>query len=154
MGQSEADSYAIKIAQQSFDWYRSAAIRARRLYKFSEFGIILVSALVPLSAALQPGNGVIPAILGSIVVVIAGLRSVFHWHENYLRFSRAREAVESERRRFHVALGSYSDAATKGAQLVEAVTRIEQAEMGQWLKVAEPARREQEQVSSVEHPSS
>lgn len=142
MDQDPPESYALKIARESYDWYRTAAIRSRRLYRASEFGIILVSALVPLSAAVQPGNGVIPAVLGSIVVVVAGLRSVFRWHENYLRFSRAREAVEAERRRFNTLAGPYANSATREAELVEAVTRIEQDEMGQWLKIASPPKLE------------
>lgn len=134
-------SYAMRIADGSFAWYRTAAIRSRRLYRSAEISIIIVSALVPLSAAVLPGNTIIPATLGSAVVVIAGLRSVFHWHENYLRFSHAREAIEAERRRFRTGALPYNDDQTREAVLAEAITRIEQEEMGKWLKVAaQPAR--------------
>lgn len=136
----EADSYALNVASSSFEWYRRAAIRARRLYRASEFGIIIVSALVPLSTVAAPGISVIPALLGSLVVVITGLRSVFHWQENYLRFSRAREAVEAERRRYHTGGAPYSNNATRDVLLVEAITRIEQDEMGKWLQLAAPSR--------------
>lgn len=143
MEQDRSESYALKIADNSFAWYRVAAIRARRLYRASEFGIILVSALVPLSVAIQPENGILPAALGSVVVVIAGLRSVFHWHENYLRFSHARETVEAERRRFNTRTGPYANEADRAAQLTEAITRIEQEEMGRWLKIAGPPKLEE-----------
>jgi hypothetical protein len=77
-----------------------------------------------------------PAILGAIVVVLSGLRAVFHWHDNYLRFSRAREAVESERRLYHTSAKPYDDPATRDQVLVGAISKIEQAEMGGWQKVA------------------
>lgn len=139
---TEPPSYATQIADGSFVWYRTAAIRARRLYRLAEIAVIVVSALVPLSAVTLPGNTIVPAVLGSAVVVITGLRSVFHWHENYLRFSRAREAVEAERRRFRTGARPYDDRGSREAALVEAITRIEQEEMGQWLKVAaQPSRQ-------------
>jgi hypothetical protein len=88
-----------------------------------------------------PGNTLVPAALGSAVVMITGLRSVFHWHENYLRFSHAREAVEAERRRLRTGATPYDDHQTRETVLAEAITRIEQEEMGHWLKVAaQPAR--------------
>jgi Protein of unknown function (DUF4231) len=135
-------SYAMRIADGSFAWYRTAAIRSRRLYRFAEISVIIVSALVPLSAVVLPGNTTAPAILGSAVVIIAGLRSVFHWHENYLRFSHAREAVEAERRRFRTGASPYDDDQTREAVLAEAITKIEQEEMGNWLKMAAQPTRE------------
>jgi Protein of unknown function (DUF4231) len=106
---TDPTSYAMHIADASFAWYRTAAIRARRLYRSAEISVIVVSALVPLSAVVLPGNTIVAAALGSAVVVITGLRSVFHWHENYLRFSHAREAVEAERRRFRTGVKPYDD---------------------------------------------
>ena len=111
--------------------------------------MIVVSALVPLSAVVFPGNTIVPATLGSVVVVITGLRSVFHWHENYLRFSRAREAVEAERRRFRTGAEPYDDHRTREAVLAEAVTRIEQEETGQWVTMAAPTTRRTRRAASV-----
>ncbi len=56
-----------------------------------------------------------------VLVVGSGLRSVFHWQDNYFRFSAAREAA---------------DAATREEALLRAVTRIEQGEMTTWAKLA------------------
>jgi hypothetical protein len=61
---------------------------------------------------------------------------VFHWQDNYLRFSQAREAVEAERRLYNTGAKPYEDQATRDQILVEAVSRIEQTEMGNWLKIA------------------
>jgi len=129
--------YAVSVADASYQWYRAASIRARRLYRGSELAVIVISALIPLSAVVIVNNVAILALLGSIVVVITGLRSVFHWHENYLRFSRAREAVEAERRKYRIGVEPYSTVAERDMNLVQAVTRIEQEEMGNWLQLAE-----------------
>lgn len=129
--------YAVGVADRSYQWYKSAAIRSRRLHRSSELSVIVISALVPLSAVVLGNNVVVPALLGSVVVIITGFRSIFHWHENYLRFSRAREAVETERRKYSVGAPPYADPNESDAALVKAITNIEQEEMGKWLQVAQ-----------------
>jgi hypothetical protein len=128
--------YAMGIANGSHAWYRSAAIRSRRMYRVLETAVLVVSAAIPATAAVDPHNALVPAILGAIVVVLSGLRAIFHWQDNYLRFSGAREAVEAERRLYNTGAKPYEDPATRDQVLAAAVSRIEQAEMGGWLKIA------------------
>lgn len=134
--ESKGDSYALTLANNSFEWYRKAAINSRRYYRVAETMLLVVSAAIPATAAIIPGNSVILAILGSVVVVLSGLRAVFHWQDNYLRFSGAREAVEAERRLYFTCAKPYEDPITKDQFLAAAVSRIEQAEMAGWIKVA------------------
>jgi hypothetical protein len=101
-GQEDLHEYARTVAQGSYDWYKSHAIRARQLYKSSEVAVILASAAIPVFVAVSPERIWIPALLGGAVAATTGLRPVFHWHDNYLRFSEAREAVERERRMYRL----------------------------------------------------
>src|SRR5689334_23021688 len=94
------EGYAQRLADDSYGWYKAAATRARRAYKIIETLLLLVSASIPVAAVVS-NSAVTPAILGSVTVVLAGARAIFHWQENYLRFSEAREAVEAERRLYH-----------------------------------------------------
>jgi hypothetical protein len=128
--------YAMSVATGSYDWYQVHAIGARRLYKLSESALLLLAAAIPVAAAIAPGNAVAPAVLGGMVVVLTGLRSVFHWQENYLRFSGAREAVEAQRRLYVTRSAPYDDPTTRDRTLVASVSRIEQEELGGWIKVA------------------
>jgi hypothetical protein len=131
--------YAMTIANDSYGWYRTAAIRSRRWYRWSETSILIVSAAIPAAAAIATHNTVVPAVLGAVAVILSGLRAIFHWQDNYLRFSGAREAVEAERRLYHTSAKPYDEPETRDQVLIAAITRIEQGEMGGWLKVA--ARR-------------
>ncbi|MFD5844633.1 DUF4231 domain-containing protein [Streptomyces chartreusis] len=130
--------YAMSLANRSYDWYQGAAVRARRNFRLSETLLLLISAAIPVSAVLWSKNAEIPAVLGGIVVVITGLRSVFHWQDDYLRFTEAREAVEAERRLYNTGTEPYADPATRDQALAAAVTRIEQREMGTWVQLAGP----------------
>jgi hypothetical protein len=130
------DDYAIRLATASYEWYKSHAIRSRRLYKVLETALLVLGAAIPTSAVVFDENVVVPALLGAIVVVLTGLRSVFHWQENYLRFSQAREAVEAERRLYKTRTTPYDDDPTRGQLLAAAVSRIEQEEMRGWVRIA------------------
>ncbi|MGZ9930635.1 DUF4231 domain-containing protein [Streptomyces sp. NC-S4] len=140
MGESEFDdvvpSYAMSLADESYNWYRGAAIGNRRAYKATETLALLVAAAIPVSAAIWPRSAVVPAVLGAIVVVMTGARSIFHSQENYLRFSRAREAVEAERRLYRIGSAPYGNRATRDAVLVANVTAIEREEMAGWIGIA------------------
>jgi hypothetical protein len=130
------DSYALGIADASYRWYVIASKRSRRAHRIADVGAVLISASIPVVVVIAPGLPAITAVLGAVLVVIAGVRAIYHWSENYLRFSRAREEVEEQRRLFHVWAAPYDDPATRDEELVKAITRIEQAEMGQWTQVA------------------
>ncbi len=139
---NERSAYAISIADDSYNWYKRHAMLARRAYKLSEIAVISISAAVPATLAVDPDQTILVAILGAVVVVISGLRSVYHWQDDYLRFSQAREAVEAERRLYRMGTGKYVDMQARDAVLVEAITRIEQQETREWAKTATPPTRE------------
>ncbi|HUA75372.1 MAG TPA: DUF4231 domain-containing protein [Solirubrobacteraceae bacterium] len=126
----------MKQADASFEWYRAHAIRSRRSYKLSETVLLAVAASVPTSAVVVPHEPVVPAVLGGLVVILSGLRSIFHWQENFLRFSGAREAIEAERRSYYTGASPYEDDQTRDQVLAAAVTRIEQDEMRGWIRIA------------------
>ncbi|MFC8043869.1 DUF4231 domain-containing protein [Nocardia sp. NPDC057353] len=133
--------YALGLADSSYTWYAGAAVKARRFHRLTEVLQLLASAAIPLSAAIVSDNIVIPAVLGAFVVVVTGLRSAFHWQDDYLRFSQAREAVEAERRLYRTSAAPYDEPGTRDQRLAQSVTRIEQGEMGGWLDIAAPRRR-------------
>ena len=126
----------LALANASYDWYRTAAIRSRRWYKTTEVAMLALSASIPVIAAIDPGSSVLLAVIGAVLVVGSGLRSVFHWQDNYLRYSTAREAIDAERRLYDIGAEPYADASTREEALVRAVTRIEQGEMNSWAKLA------------------
>ena len=130
-------SYAMSIADSSYRWYVSASKRSRRAFRLAELGAVVLSASIPLAAVLTPDLPQITAVLGSVLVVIAGARAIFHWQENYLRFSQAREAVEEQRRLYRVMAPPYDRIDGRDVELVRAVTRIENEEMGRWVQIAQ-----------------
>src|SRR5262245_8361827 len=101
------------IANDSYDWYKRAAIRSRANHRWSAVAIQVVAASIPVSAVFDPTNALVPAVLGAVIVVLGGLRSTFDWHDNYIRFSATREAVERHRRLYRTGAEPYDDPATR-----------------------------------------
>ncbi|MBF6465197.1 DUF4231 domain-containing protein [Nocardia beijingensis] len=139
-GDTTEDRYAAEVADRSYDWYSRAAVKARRYHRLTEVIQLVGSAAIPVSAVLLPENTAVPALLGAVVVITTGLRSAFHWQDDYLRFSQAREAVEAERRLFRTGAAPYDDPADRDQVLAQSITGIEQKEMNSWLKIAGPRR--------------
>ena len=129
----ESDDYALSVADGSYAWYRMRAARCRRAHKINEVALLVTTASIPLTSVVAPDYTAITAVLGGLAVLCAGFRGIFRWHENFLRFSAAREAVDAERRGYHTRSVPYQDVTTRAQALVAAVTRIEQEEMKGWL---------------------
>ena len=132
---AEMHQYALGVADSSYEWYRTRSIRSRRAFKASEFAVIIFSSAIPIVALFTSSSKIIPAVLGTCVVVLTSSRALFNWQENYLRFGRAREAVEAQRRLYQTRAEPYSDAETRNQILVAEITRIETEEMSQWLRI-------------------
>jgi hypothetical protein len=133
---SKVTTYAMDLANSSYEWYRTHAIRSRRAYRISETAVLIVSAAIPASVAVAPHISIIPAVLGAVAVILSGLRAVFHWQDNYLRFSGAREAVEAERRLYYTGASPYDVSESKEQTLAASISQIEREEMGGWIKIA------------------
>jgi hypothetical protein len=138
-GPGTATGYAPGVADTAYAWFARATRRSRYLYRCSELLLVLLSAAVPLTVAVAPHRTGLTALFGSLAVVVTGLRAIFHWQDDYVRFSGTRGALEAERRLYHVGAAPYDDPATRDEELVRAVTRIEQDESGRWARLA--ARR-------------
>ena len=147
----DTDRYAMNIADGSFAWYRSHAIRSRKFHKVIETVTVIASAAIPVSGLIGDSDALVPSLIGAVVFVLVGLRSTFHWQENFLRFSQAREAVEAERRRFLVGASPYDDPSSRAESLISRITEIEQQEMGTWLKTA-AGRATNEQLGTRTSP--
>jgi hypothetical protein len=135
-GPHDETTFAVDLADGSYAWYKTAAIRSRRAHRASAIAIQTLAAAIPITAVFQPDNSTVPALLGGLIVVVTSLRSTFAWQENYLRFSGAREAVEAERRLYHIKGGAYADAARRDEILVSMISSIEKDEMAGWVTVA------------------
>lgn len=136
-----APTSAARVCDDVIEWYARYAIRARTRYRLLEMALLVVGASISVAALAWPGNGVPAAMLGGVVVVLTGLRQVFHWQENYVRFTSACLTLRHERRRYDVGEPPYHDVALRDRRLMEVVNSVEAKETHGWAELVENRRR-------------
>lgn len=122
-------------------WYATNAVHSRGRHYIVEVALLVVGASVPVAALALPGNGVPAAVLGGIVVVLTGLRQVFHWHDNYVRFTAACQALKHERLKYMVFEPPYDDPATRDRSLVDVMNSIEEQETRGWTRLMDTTEK-------------
>jgi hypothetical protein len=130
-------SPAARVCDDLIAWYATHGARARDRYRVLEITLLIVGASISVAALAWPGNGVPAAVLGGIVVVLTGLRQVFHWQENYMRFTWACQTLKQERRRYDVGEPPYDDSALRDRKLMEVVNTVEAQETQGWTQLME-----------------
>jgi Protein of unknown function (DUF4231) len=135
---SSTESSASREAQALFYWYVDNARSSRFRYQVSEVILLVVAASVPIAGILTPGDARLPAALGAVVVMLTGLRSVFHWHDNWTRFSMACASLKAELRLYDQRVPPYDDP-TRDDVLVKNVNNVELTETTQWMRLASPS---------------
>ena len=136
--QIKCGTYGIERAKGSYYWYADNAKAARRGYRLSELAIVLVSTAVPILGILDPGNAKPSAALGAAVVALVGLRAIFHWHENWNRFSIAAAEINAQVRLYNAWANPYDVEETRQATIVERLNEIETRETSEWTTLAAP----------------
>ena len=136
-----APSPASRVCDDLIAWYGTHAARARDRYRILEIALLIVGASISVAALTWPGNGVPAAVLGGIVVVLTGLRQVFHWQENYVRFTRVWQTLKQERRRYDVGEPPYNDPALRDRKLMDVVNTVEAQDTQGWAQLTESKAR-------------
>jgi hypothetical protein len=128
----------LSILETQYAWYRGHARSAGMYYKGLEIAVLVAAALIPVSAVVT--DRWVTALLGAVVVVLTGLRSIFTWQENWLRFTEAWQQLQFARTRYVHGLPPYDDPATRDATLVQRVQEIQRSETKGWLSLRADAR--------------
>jgi hypothetical protein len=129
----------LEVLGEQFDWYRSHAKSSGQRYRVLEVTLLVVAASVPVSAVVS--DSWVTAALGAVVVVLTGLRSIFSWQEDWLRFTEAWQQLQFARTLYVNRLPPYDDDANRVSRLVLRVQEIQAAETRGWLSLRAEDRR-------------
>jgi hypothetical protein len=133
------ESYARSEAERVFRSYVRNAKTSRSRFQISEMILLAATATVPVAGILSPGDARPAAIIGAGVVVLTGFRSVFHFHDNWTRFSGTCALIQSELRLYEASAAPYDVPGTRDEILLRVINSAELTETGQWMKLPPPA---------------
>lgn len=130
---------------EEIDWYSRHRARNRILYHFLKALQILAAALVPVltSSIGISGSAALIAGLGVFIVVAEGIQQLGRFHENWIRFSLAAEALKRERRLYLSHAGVYSAVETRDTLLAERLEDVLSSETNQWANTVSKRRPEE-----------
>lgn len=124
---------------ESTRWYATHAWQARSWHYSVGLLLIVTGASISVVALAFPSQSVLVAALGATVAVFTGVRALFHWDENWYRFTGACQALKQERRKYIVRQAPYDNPATRHRELMNALNRIESTETQGWLDLKQDA---------------
>jgi hypothetical protein len=128
----------LAILDQQYAWYRAHAVSAGVRYKVLEITLLVVAALIPVSTVIT--DRWVTALLGAVVVVLTGLRSIFTWQDDWMRCTESWQQLQFARTRYVHRLPPYDVEATRDALLVQRVQAVQTAETRGWLSLRADAR--------------
>jgi hypothetical protein len=122
---------ALDYLDESARWYTDAARRAKWGVFAGDTAVLIVAASIPVAATFTKDQRV-PAVLGAVVVVLTGLRSIFRWRDSWTRFTEAYLQLETARQLYLARAGIYAKD-DRAVRLMQRVTEIKTTETLGWI---------------------
>lgn len=102
-------------------WYQDNLRKARIRSQTLDVAGLVLTAAIPFVVAVNAPDWV-PALLGALAAVVAGLRHVFGWQKDWIAFTRTSAEIEAEIVQYGIGRPPY---AIPGAAAAELASRIE-----------------------------
>ncbi len=128
---NKEDKGAIAELTRALNWYDVHASRTRIAYQALRVLTILMAAAIPV-LAVADGSSIITAALGSAIVVTEGLQQLFQFHNRWVDYRSAWNALERERRLHQSRVGPYAQRDDPDRLLAERTEAIIESENVNW----------------------
>jgi hypothetical protein len=116
---------------EALAWYDRAASGNRREYQALRLLAIVLAAAIPvLTTSRAPSY--LTAIFGSAIVVTEGVLQLFGFHDRYIGFRSAWNALDRERRLYESSAGRYADNSNPERTLAERIDELLGQETARW----------------------
>lgn len=116
------------------NWYSDRATRNKRFYYLFQWGVIILSASIPVLIASLPQIYQTVTVILSVILAIgtAGLKT-FKFQENWINYRTISETLKKEKYFYDAELGDYSTASDREALFVERVEALISRENSLWI---------------------
>jgi len=116
-------------------YYDKHSVRNQLWYRICSVYVLAVSALIAPIVTLSGSSGKLAAaIIAPTVTVMAGIASLFLFHENWLRYRATWDALTHEIHWRAASVGDYANCADRNATFVTRVESLISQEGREWLK--------------------
>jgi uncharacterized protein DUF4231 len=124
------DESALDIATRQLAWCRANAKSGRLGYDGLELLVLGVSLLVTVAGTLA-WDAAVPAIVGAVLVLLAGVRAIFQWRERWVGSAMAQTGLATAIDFYNQRLSPY-DGVDRDEQLIRRACEIRIRETAAW----------------------
>ncbi len=149
------DEYLRDRLDDQIDWYGGKAAWNQKWYKRLQVVSVLAAALIPFLSGYMSEE--IPAVkltiggLGFFVAAITALLGLYRFHENWIEYRAASEALKGEKFRYLTRVAPY-DGNDPFPLLVTRVESLLSGENANWARTAAGAKGDVQTPSSNSEP--
>lgn len=143
MDTNKFSEYLISRYEGQINWYSFHASLNKRFYQCIQFGVIVLSAAVPVLVATVPADQQWLTITVAIILAVgtASLKT-FKFQENWINYRIVSERLKQEKHFFDFGLNGYANAEDREALLIEKVESIIASEYSMWVTVQKQNNKE------------
>jgi hypothetical protein len=140
-GTDSSAKAATERLERQLKWYTDNQKRCHQMYGAIKIAQLVIAATIPVLTAIESIRLEQPWIIaafGGAIVVLEGYQQMMRYHDNWLRYSVTREALEREKYLYEVHAGPYAREKTHPERLLEEhVEAILAHEIGSWASEEE-----------------
>ena len=133
----DPEQVTLKRLEDQLEWYERRSRSAKNAYRRVQTAQLLLSAVVPVVAALEV-RAAITAAVASLVVVAEGLQQLFQWQPEWLAYRSTAEALKHEKYLYLAHAGPYRKD-DRGRALAERLEGLVSQEHAKWTGVHQDA---------------
>ena len=134
MNSEKFNEYLTNRYSGQIQWYSNSASKNKRWYHVFQWGVIVLSAVVPVLVAYVPDEYKYLTIIVSILLAIgtAALKT-FKFQENWINYRTVSETLKKEKSFYDAGLDEYGSAEDREALFVERVESLISRENSLWM---------------------
>jgi hypothetical protein len=125
------DDAVLGRLEEQIEWYDGRSERCQLMYKWLKFVEIAAAAAIPLAAVFEAPLWV-GAVLGTLIVLLAGLQHMNQYQTNWITYRSTCESLKHEKFLYLARARPYDEAANPGRMLGERVEAQISREHARW----------------------
>lgn len=132
----EFERYLKERYYPQVEWYDKKAMWNQKVYRFLQWGIIILAAITPVFIAVTETLGkALPIVFSSLVAISSASLKAFKYQENWINYRTTCETLRKEIHYYNARIDDYSNADDPMGVFVKRVESLISRENTLWLTV-------------------
>lgn len=140
MGEASGVDATLARLDDQIEWYGRRSEACQQRFKSLKAVQLIAAAALPILAPFGV-SAVVPAAIGSLIVVLEGFQQLGQYQQNWVSYRSTCEALKHEKHLFLAGAGPYADPAGANRLLAERVEDLVSQEHATWVSARHEGAR-------------